>query len=373
MNTLFFLLEKEFKQIFRNRAIMALIMVMPVVQLLIIPLAADYEIHNINLAVLDQDHSSLSRQLTEKITSSGYFKLQYFGASHEDALRLVEKDKVDLILELPAGFERNLIREQQQKVFVAVNAINGTKGGLGANYLGAILGDFNRGILMTHLSQGGESATADVIEVTSTNRFNPLMNYKAFIVPGILAILVTLVGGSLSALNIVKEKEVGTIEQINVTPIPKYIFISGKLIPFWVLGNVGFSIGLLIARYVYGIVPQGNILLLYAFIWLYLLAVLGLGLLISTFCETQQQAMFIMFFFLIIFILLGGLFTPIDSMPPWAIEITRFNLIAYLIEVMRMIILKGSHWNDIAPHAVKVAIFALALNSWAIWNYRKKA
>ncbi len=373
MRILMFLLVKEFKQIFRNRAIVALIMVMPVIQLLVIPLAADYEIKNINLAILDHDHSTMARQLINDITSSGYFKLVYYGEEYKQAMHLIEKDKVDLVLELPVEFERNLIRGQQQKVFVAVNAINGTKGGLGGAYLAQIIGSFNRGILLTPAPGNGAGNQMSVIGVTTINRFNPLMNYKAFIVPGILAILVTLVGGSLAALNIVKEKESGTIEQINVTPIKKHIFISGKLIPFWILGNVGFTIGLLIARFVYGIVPQGNLLVLYSFIWLYLLAVLGFGLLISTFCETQQQAMFIMFFFLIIFILMGGLFTPIDSMPYWAREFTRLNLIAYLIDVMRMVILKGSGWSDIAPHAYKVSIFAVVFNAWAIWSYRKKS
>jgi ABC-2 type transport system permease protein len=345
-------------------------MVMPVIQLLIIPLAADYEIKNINLAILDHDHSSMASQLTRDVTSSGYFKLVYFGTDYHQAMHLVEKDKADLILEIPCDFERNLVRGEMQKVFIAVNAINGTKGGLGSAYLAQIIGSFNRNILIT--STPGTEVQRSVISVSAINRFNPLMNYKAYIVPGILAILVTLVGGSLAALNIVKEKEAGTIEQINVTPIKKHIFIAGKLIPFWILGNVGFTIGLLIARFVYGIVPQGNLLVLYSFIWLYLLAVLGFGLLISTFCETQQQAMFIMFFFLIIFILMGGLFTPIDSMPYWAREFTRLNLIAYLIDVMRMVILKGSGWTDIAPHAYKVAIFAVVFNAWAIWSYRKK-
>jgi len=190
-------------------------------------------------------------------------------------------------------------------------------------------------------------------------------------VPGILAILVTMVGGFMSALNIVKEKEAGTIEQINVTPIKKYHFILGKLIPFWVLGNIIFSIGLIVARVVYGIVPAGSLLVLYACISMYLLAILGFGLLISTFCETQQQAMLIMFFFMMIFILMGGLYTPIESMPGWAQVIAQFNPASYLIEVIRMVVLKGSGFKDIIPHLIKLGIFAIVLNGWAIFNYKK--
>ena len=192
-------------------------------------------------------------------------------------------------------------------------------------------------------------------------------------VPGILAILVTMIGGFLSALNIVKEKEVGTIEQINVTPIYKHNFILGKLIPFWVLGNVVFGIGLVVSWLIYGIVPQGNIALLFAFVAVYLLAVLGLGLLVSTICETQQQAMFIMFFFMMVFILMGGLFTSVDSMPDWAKVIVRFNPVSYLIDVMRMVILKGSDFEAVWRKMVIIAAFALVLNTLAIFNYRKRA
>jgi ABC-2 type transport system permease protein len=144
-----------------------------------------------------------------------------------------------------------------------------------------------------------------------------------------------------------------------------------KLIPFWILGNVVFTIGLIISWLLYGIVPLGSLMLLYAFVGIYLFCVLGFGLLISTFCETQQQAMFIMFFFMMIFILLGGLFTSIDSMPGWAQFVTKLNPVSYLISVMRMIILKGSNLSDITPHLVTTLAFAFVLNGWAVMNYRK--
>src|SRR5690606_29435882 len=202
-------------------------------------------------------------------------------------------------------------------------------------------------------------------------RFNPMLNYQFFMVPGILAILLTMVGGFLTALNIVKEKEVSTIEQINVTPIRKHHFILCKLITFWILGNVVFTFGLFVSWVIYGIFPQGNILAIYGFVCVYLLAVLGFGLLISTYTETQQQAMFIMFFFMMVFILMGGLFTSIDSMPDWAQVISALNPVSYLVEVMRMVMLKGSNWWAIFPHLGAILGFAIVLNGWAIWNYRK--
>ncbi|HEU5290042.1 MAG TPA: ABC transporter permease [Cyclobacteriaceae bacterium] len=372
MRTLRFLLRKEFGQIFRNKAIVAMILVVPVVQLLILPLAANYEVKNINLAIVDNDHSTYSQKLVSKITASGYFKLTGYNASFNEALELIESDQADLILEIPSDFEKNLVREDYQKIFLAVNAINGVKAGVGGSYIGSIIRDFNSDIRFEQISIPKVSTTP-VIEIVPSNWFNVHMNYRNFMVPGILAVLLTMIGGYLSALNIVKEKEIGTIEQINVTPIKKHHFILGKLIPFWVLGLIVFTLGLIVSWLVYGIKPEGSLLLLYCFIAIYLLAVLGFGLLISTFTDTQQQAMFIAFFFMMIFILMSGLFTSIDSMPEWAKMIAKLNPVTYMIDVMRMIILKGSGFDDIKFHLLKVAGFAVLLNSWAILKYQKSA
>jgi ABC-2 type transport system permease protein len=347
-----------------------MILIMPVLQLIILPLAANYEVKNINLSVVDHDHSSYSQKMVAKITSSGYFRLTGYNRSYEEAFYLIESDDADVILEIPAGFERNLIREDEQKLLVAVNAINGVKANLGGAYLASIIRTYNQEIRVDFL-QNSRFNTTPTIDITSSNWFNPSLNYQVYMVPGILAVLITMIGGFLTALNIVKEKEAGTIEQINVTPIRKRHFILGKLIPFWVLGNIVFTIGLLVAWMIYGIVPVGSLALLYGFVSIYLLAVLGLGLLVSTFCDTQQQAMFIMFFFMMIFILLGGLFTAIDSMPGWAQVVTRFNPVSYLIAVMRMVILKGSTFRDVVPHLGIIALFAIGLNGWAIMNYKK--
>ncbi|MGC3944280.1 MAG: ABC transporter permease [Chryseolinea sp.] len=370
MRTVRFLLQKEFRQIFRNRVILAMIVVMPTVQLMILPLAADFEVKNINLAVVDRDRSPYSQKLLSTITSSGYFKLVAYDNSYDESYKRIESDEADLILEVPDQFERDLVRSGASKLFVAVNAINGTKANLGGAYLNSIIQRYNRDIQVSLFRPGKFPASQSVV-LTSSNWFNAHLNYRLFMVPGILSILVTMIGGFLSALNIVKEKEIGTIEQINVTPIRKHHFILGKLIPFWVLGNVVFSVGLIVSWLIYGIIPAGNLGLLYSFIGVYLLCVLGLGLLVSTFCETQQQAMFIMFFFMMIFILMSGLFTSTDGMPDWAKAVAHANPVYYLVDVMRMVVLKGSRFADIARHLMVVAALAVGLNTLAVLNYRK--
>ena len=371
MRKLRFLLQKEFRQVFRDPSILRIIFLMPVIQLLILPWAADYEIKDINLAVVDHDHSDYSRQLLSKITSSGYFRLQEYTGSYETALYQVEKDKADLILEIPALFEKKLVKEDEAALSLAVNAINGVKANLGGAYLRSIIQDFNREV-RTEWIQFPRFNPETTIEVTSSNWYNPEMNYKYFMVPGILVLLVTMVGSFLAALNIVKEKEMGTIEQINVTPVKKYQFILGKLIPFWVLGLLILTIGLVIAWLIYGIVPAGSLLTIYVFAAVYLLAVLGLGLLVSTITHTQQQAMLISFFMMMVFILLSGLYTSIDSMPRWAQLVTKINPVSYFIEVIRMVVLKGSSLGDIKNHLLTMLGFAVVLNGWAVLSYRKR-
>lgn len=372
MRVLRILLEKEFSQVFRNPAIIRIIFMVPIIQLLIMPLAADYEVKNVKLCVVDFDRSSYSQKLVNKITATKYFQLVDYTDSYEKALTYVEKDEADLVLQIPSSFERQLVKEDQTTVFMALNAINGVKANLGGAYLRSIIGDFNREVRLEWV-QLPLFSPQPTIQVSAINWFNPLMNYQVFMVPGILVILVTMVGAFLSALNIVKEKEIGTIEQINVTPIRKYQFILGKLIPFWVLGLIILTIGLIISWVVYGIVPVGNVFTIYFFAAVYLLAVLGMGLLVSTFANTQQQAMLLSFFLMMIFILLGGLYTSIDSMPGWAQTFTKFNPVSYFIEVMRMVVLKGSSLYDIRIHLFIVFVFAVVLNSFAVWNYKKRS
>jgi ABC-2 type transport system permease protein len=372
MRSLLFLLQKEFRQIFRNKAILRMIFMMPVIQLIILPQVADYEIRNVNIGIVDHDQSGYSRELIRKITSSGCFRLSVYTDAYKKALESIEHDEVDLVLEIPQDFERTLVREQEGGLFIAVNAINGMRANLGASYLNSIILDYNQEVRLQWIRM---PRFDEIPRVEAMPRFwyNPELEYKIFMVPGILVVLLTMIGANLTALNIVREKEIGTIEQINVTPIRKFHFILGKLIPFWILGLGVITIGLIIARLVYGIIPEGNIGLIYLFGAVYLLAVLGLGLLLSANAQSQQQAMLMSFFVMMVFILMGGLYTAIESMPGWAQTVTLFNPFRYFIEVIRMLVLKGSTLRDIAPHLGTMALFAIGLNTWAILSYRKRS
>lgn len=372
MRVLKFLLQKEFRQIFRDPSIYRVLFLAPIAQLLILPLAANYQIKNINLAVVDHDHSQYSQILTNKIVSSGYFRLKDYSATFPQALQSVGLDKADIVLEIPNHFQRDLIKENEANLFVAANAINGIKAGLGAAYIQQIIQNFNQTVRMKWI-QFPRFNPLPVIDVEYSNWYNPNMSYPYFMVPGILVMLITIIGSNFAALNIVKEKELGTIEQINVSPIKKTYFILGKLIPFWILALVVLTAGLTIARIVYHIIPLGQYLTIYIFSAIYLLAILGLGLLLSTYAQTQQQSFLVAFFLIMIFNLMSGLFTPVESMPQWAQVITWFNPVTYFVEVMRMVILKGSGLADIRNQIFAVLGFAVFFNGWAILNYRKRS
>jgi ABC-2 type transport system permease protein len=372
MKVLLFILQKEFRQIFRDKTILAMMFALPNIQLIILPLAANFEVKNVNVCYVDYDRSSYSQKLLNKIASTGYFHMVGNTISYKDALHSIEKGDADIILEIPNGFERNLVREGHQQVNMSVDAINGTKAAIGGGYLTAVIADFNRSLdVNTKTVNGTATAQSSLIDITYSNWYNPRAEYKYLMVPGILVLLLTMIGGFITALNIVREKEIGTIEQINVTPIKKWQFILGKMIPFWIVGMIVFTIGLTVMYLIYGIFPAGSIGLLYLFAAVYLVALLGFGLLISTFSNSQLQAMFVAFFFMMIFMLMSGFFTSIDSMPDWARTASGFTPVTHFIAVVRLIVLKGSGFAQVKMELFYLVCFAVVLNGAAIINYRK--
>jgi ABC-2 type transport system permease protein len=372
MKTILFIIQKEFRQIFRNKGMLPIIFVLPLLQLLILSNAASFEVKNIQFSYVDNDHSAASRELISKFQTSNYFKVVQSFTSKTEANLQMKKGKVDIILEIPNHFERNLIKEKKSSVSVSINAIDGAAAGIENVYIIQIITAFNQNI-QTKLFQYNDATFVQTQNIVTIPSFwyNNTLNYKTFMVPGILVLLVTMLTLFLSSMNIVREKEMGTLEQINVTPIKKHQFIIGKLFPFWVLGLVILTVGLTIAKVVFNVPILGNIGLIYLFTSVYLFVILGIGLFISNHTETQQQAMFIAWFFTVIFILMSGLFTPIESMPQWAQNITLFNPIRYFVEIIRMVMLKGATFSDISFQFFVIILYAIILNGLAVWSYKK--
>lgn len=373
MRTIRFLLEKEFRQIFRNRAMLPIIFVMPLVQLLVLAPAATFEVRSTDVHLVDEDRSPTSRQLVEELTASRYFTVAARSTSSEAADEDLLRRRVQMILQIPRGFERDLRTTRAAPVQIVLNAEDGFSASIIQAYATTILADFSRS-LRTEVRPSVQRASgtgAPRIEVRPVRWFNPEQAYTAYMVPGILVVLVTMIGGFLTAMNVVREKEVGTIEQLNVTPIKKHQFVTGKLLPFWIIGLAELAVGLVLAKLVFDIPMVGSLPLVFGVAGVYLLAILGLGLWISTVTETQQQAMFIAWFIIVVFILMGGLFTPIESMPGWAQRLTLLNPVAHFIEIMRRVLVKGAGLAEIWVPLAWLVGFATVILPLAVWQYRK--
>ena len=364
-----YLIEKEFRQFFRNSFLPRMVIVFPIVVLLIFPLAANFEVKNLNLAVVDADQSTYSSRLTRKTISSGHFKLAFVADDYAEALHSVERSKSDIVLEIPRGFERDIVQGEPVSVMISTDAVNGVKGGLGSSYLSAIVSDFASEIVTENPRTTGAAVSA--VTIVPRYRFNPHLEYPIFMVPALMTMLLAMICGFLPALNIVLEKERGTMEQLNVTPVNRFALILAKLIPYWVIGFVVLTNGFIIARLVYSLSPAGSIFTIYLFGSVFVLAISGFGLVISNYAHTLQQAMFMMFFFVVTMILMSGLYTPVSSMPAWARAMSAFSPLRYVIEAMRMVYLKGSTPGDLLVQFAALVGFAVFFNGWAIAGYRK--
>ncbi len=366
-----YLVEKEFKQFLRNPLLPKFIFIFPFVMLGLLPLAANFEVKDVDVSIVDNSRSPLSNRLIHKLESSGYFRISDWSPNYRHSLTQLEQNHSDVVVEIPASFETDLYREQVSNVMITANTVDAMKGALSSAYLMGMLADFNAEIRSEQLPVA--TASIQPLSVSKLFWYNPRLKYAFAMVPAIMVMLISIICGFLPAFNIVLEKEQGTIEQMNVTPVGKFSLILSKLIPYWVTGFIVLNICFLVAWLFYGMLPLGSILTIYLFETVYVLAMSGLGLVISNYSKTLQQSMFLVFFIIITFIFLGGLYTPVDNMPLWAQWISDVDPIKYFVRVMRLIYLKGSSAGDMLPLLLHICLFAVVFNTWAILSYKKKA
>jgi ABC-2 type transport system permease protein len=371
MRTIGYIIRKEFIQIFRNKSMIPIIFVMPIIQLIILVNAATLDLKQINMVVVDDDMSQYSRALITKFQGSPFYKIKKAYFSVKEAENAVLAGDADVILHIPFHFERNLIKESKSNVQLLIDAINGVAAGLINAYSSAIIADFNKEVVTDLVTIPIPMGINKTVNTIPYYWYNPQLSYKNFMVPAVLGVLITIIGMFLACMNLVREKEIGTIEQINVTPIHKYHFIIGKLLPFWIIALCELAFGLTIGKLLFNVPFLGSIGLLFLFSALYLLVILGFGLFISTMADTQQQAMFISWFIAMIFIMMSGLFTSVENMPEWAQKMNIVNPIAYFMRVVRMIVLKGSGFRDILHEILFLLGYAIVIINLAIWRYKK--
>ena len=371
----------EVLHVVRDKATLAQVIMVPVVQLLVLSNAATFTIRETPAYVVDKDHSETSRGLVTRLAASGHFRIAGASASIDLANDAMLADEATLVVVIPKDFESSLVRTGAAEVQLSVNAEKGSAAGIVQSYASEILTDYSRELsaelrpsaaTVTDPNRAGPLPSAPHIEGRVRSWYNPTLNYKHYMVPGILVALVTLISTLLSAQNIAREKEIGTLEQLNVTPITKGQFITAKLLPFWVLALADLAIGLCIGRLVFGVPMRGSLLLMFGATGIYLVVTLGIGLLVSSQVETQQQAMFVTFFIMMIYLLMSGLFTPVDSMPHWVQVASEFNPVRHFVSISRAILIKGAGLAEIARPLMILVGFAVVIPWLAVAQYDKR-
>ena len=347
---------------------MAQILILPVLQLLVLANAATFVIRDTPMYVVDHDNSGTSRGLVRRFTASGHFEVSGASASLKKANEELLNGTVTMVLTIPREFEKSLVRTGTAPVQLVLNAEKGSAAGIVQSYASRIVAAYSAEIAPALRNVVRASPP---IEIRSRGWYNPEQNYKHYMVPGILVALVTLIGTLLASQNIVREKELGTLEQLNVTPIGRMEFIAAKLLPLWTLGMFVLGIGLVAGKLAFDIPIRGSLPLLFAAAAIYLLVALAIGLLISTIVDTQQQAMFVTFFIVNIYLLLSGLFTPVDSMAPWVQTVSLANPVRHFVAVARAILVKGAGLAEIAAPMTILLVFALVTIPLAARQYRK--
>jgi ABC-2 type transport system permease protein len=378
-----FLLRKEFLQIFRDRTIVGILFIVPVIQLLILANAVTFEVKNARMYIVDKDHSSMSRGIANRLASSGRFIPTEASPSTALGDSALLDHRVDMILVVPEGFARDITTKRRALVQLIFNAEDGAAAGVMQSYASSIIARYSSELSADadpiHVVAAGSSADAPpvrghpVIGVRNRGWYNASLDYRQYMVPGILVVLVTMIGTLLTAMNIVREKEAGTLDQLNVTPISRSTFIAAKLIPLWTFAMIDLAIGLVVASVVFHVPMRGSLLLVFFAATIYLVGALGIGLWISTVVETQQQAMFVTFSLLMVYLLMSGLFTPIRGMPAWAQWTAQINPIAHFVALMRSVLLKGSGIADVGWHLVALTVISAVVLSVAVHQYHKRS
>jgi ABC-2 type transport system permease protein len=378
------LARAEVLHVIRDRASLVQIIVLPLVQLLVLSNVATFAVKRSPAYFVDFDHSGTSRGIVTRFAASDLFNIVGQSASPDSANEAMLRGDATIVVTVPHDFERALTRDRSAPIGLDVNAEKGSAAGIVQSYAAQILSDYSeelgREIVPTRHNvveatpwEAPPVPNGGRIDVRLRSWYNQTLDYKHYMVPGILVALVTMIGTLLTAQNIAREKEMGTLEQLNVTPIGKAEFITAKLLPFWVLAMVDLMLGLLVARLVFGIPIRGSLVLLLGSAGLYLVVALAIGLWISTLVETQQQAMFLSFFVIMIYLLMSGLLTPIDSMPHWVQVASLVNPVRHFVSISRAILVKGAGLTEIAAPLTTLGIFAVGFLTLAIRQYRKRA
>jgi len=366
-----YLIQKEFLQIRRNPFLPKLIVVFPIMMMCVMPWVMNMEVKNIVVDVVDNDRTQESQRFVHRVEASNYFIFNGQKNSYQEALQDIETSKADIVVVIPQDYSHDLTLGKQPQVLIAANAVNGTKGAMGTAYLSQIVIESGMAQLTTSGVGGNTMITTQMVNASTLYLYNKNLNYKVFMIPALFAIVMMLMCGFMPTLTIVGEKEAGTIEQINVTPVSKWAFILAKLIPYWMIALFIITVCLILSWLVYGITCHGPIWIIYLLAMLLAFFWSSFGLIISNYSDTMQQAIFVMWFFVVSMMLLSGLFTPTRSMPDWAYATTYINPMHYFVDAIRTVFVRGGNLSDVYHQVLALAGIASFMGLWAVRSYRK--
>jgi len=374
VRVVFYLIQKEFRQIFRDHFQLRIILFVPLMMLLVLGNALILDLKNVDLAIVDLDHTAASRELIRSFYASDIFRPAKHEVVPSNVETSLQKGLVDMVVWIPEGYARNILRGESASVGIFVDGSNANTAGQGGAYALAIIQEQSTGILQEKMDKNPRLAKLfHTIKPISRFIYNPELKSRYYMIPGIVVMIITVISGLISGMGIVREKEMGTLEQLMVTPITSTQLILGKLLPSGILAFFDMGLAIIFATLVFKLTIVGSLWLLFLSTLLYLMVTLGVGLLASTLSQTQQQAMLTVWFFLVFGILTSGFFYPLENMPPFVQTLTVINPLRYFMSIMRGIFVKGVLFSDILPDLGMMTLQGIIVLGLAINRYTKTA
>jgi ABC-2 type transport system permease protein len=352
-------MAKEYRQTFRDKRMVMLLTVAPILQLILLGFAVNLDVNHVPTVVADEDRSAESRQLRDAIVAGDTFDEAVFAERAESAIESVTRGEASVAIILPRGLGEQMRRGDPVAVQALIDGSDSNRAIVAQNALSAFalkraMSEAEAGLGAVAASRG-QAASLPRINVEPRVLYNPTLNSRMYFVPGVAALLLLLVTFITSSAGLTREKELGTLEQVLVSPIRPEVFIVGKTLPYGLigLGDLGFVVGM--GAWIFEVPIRGSLWVLFAAGALYMLSTLGVGLLVSALARTQQQAFMGAFFFLLPATLLSGFITPVENMPEWLQPLTTLTPVRHFVEIMRAVLLKGAGAADLAAQFVALA------------------
>ena len=365
------MIRKEFRQIFRDPPMIGIIFVIPIVQMVVLAHAITTDVKHIKLIVVDLDRSATSREVVRAFSHTDRFDLVHRTSDLWEIREKMQGWQAQMALVIPPDFHRDLRRNLVPPLQIVVDGVDGNTAGVALGYARGILTEFGIDLAQTRRDRS-RPFPLHLVTMEERTWYNPDLSSRQFMVPGIVVMLLTILPMMLSGISLAKEKEIGTLEQLLVTPLKKYQLLMGKLIPFLILSYVELALVMAVAVAVFRITMAGSYLLLAFLAFFYLFTTLGLGIFASTIANSQQQAMFLAWFFMVFMILMSGFFIPIENMPGALQKLTYLNPMRYFIAIIRDIFQKGSTLRFLLKDALPMAAFGLLIFSFSALKFQKR-